>query len=71
MQVLTLDEKYTKVRQAALTLIGVPDDDLGSMLQMLQYLNVNAPPGDPDAPEAAKMLVALIETHPSKDVTGT
>jgi hypothetical protein len=62
---VTPQEKFDSLRKAALNLVGVPSDDIGELVAMLGFLHAHSQ--DDDARASLGLMVALIETHPSKD----
>lgn len=58
---MTPEEKYKKLRAAAIKMIGV-EDDHGTLLQMVAELHSMGAQGDEDGSAALELLVALIET---------
>lgn len=62
---MTPEQKFDSLRRAALNLVGVPSDDIGELVEMLGVLHRFS--AEDDARVSLELLVALIETHPSKD----
>lgn len=58
---MTPEEKYKKLRAAAVAMIGV-EDDKGILLAMLSELHSMSAQDDEDGSAALGLLVALIET---------
>lgn len=59
---MNIEEKYAKLRKAAIELLDVPDDK-GVLLSMAQALNTAGAKEHEDGVAALGLIVALIETH--------
>lgn len=57
---MTYEEKYRKLREAALELVGVPDDK-AVLCAMLQELNTMGAGDDDNGAATMKFLVTLVE----------